>query len=136
MSEQQTSKHGPLQDEELKHATRGLEQGGHPTHAEEWRDPEPPGEDQPDAGQILSGTRQGTAPGMTEEDVEERSEIARFLGISAFPGDRDALVAVAAENEATDHVLAELRRLPAGRTFQNVQEVSRALGHGGETHRT
>ena len=134
--EQRSDKHGPRQDEALKHETEGLVHAGRTTRAEEWRDPEPPGEDQPDAGQILSGTRQGTAPGMTEEDVEERSEIARFLGISAFPGDRDALVAVAVDNEATDHVLAELQRLPAGETFQNVQEVSRALGHGGETHRT
>ena len=133
---EQSSKHGPLQDEQLAHETRGLVQGGHGTHAEEWRDPQAPGEDQPESDQVLSGHRSGLAPGMTERDVEERSEIARFLGISAFPGDRDSLVTAALEHQATDHVVAELQRLPAGETFQNVQEVVSALGYGGETHRT
>lgn len=78
----------------------------------------------------------GLAPGLTEEALEERSEIARFLGTSAFPGDRESLVAVAVGNEATDHVLAELQRLPGGQTFENVQDVVTALGLPTETHRT
>jgi len=133
---EQSDKHGPRQDEQLAHEVRGLVQGGHATHAEEWRDQQAPGEDQPDDDAVLSGSRQGLAPGLSERDVEERSEIARFLGISAFPGDRDALVVVAVEHQATDHVLAELRRLPAGETFRNVQDVMGALGYHGETHRT
>ena len=135
MSEQ-TGQHGPLQDDQLAHEVRGLVQGGHGTHAEEWADPQAPGEDQPDASAILSGERGGLAPGLTEEAVDERSEIARFLGRAAFPGDREALVAVALENEATDHVLAELQRLPAGETFRNVGDVTRALGYPAESHRT
>lgn len=135
MSEQ-TSKHGPVQDEQLAHEVRGVVQGGRSSYAEEWRDQQAPGEDQPPADQVLAGSRQGLAPGLSEDDLEERSEIARFLGIAAFPGDRDALVAVAAGNQATDHVLAELRRLPAGETFENVQDVVTALGHHGEAHRT
>ena len=135
MSEQ-TGKYGPLQDEQLAHETQGLVQGGHATHAQEWRDPQAPGEDQPDVDQVLSGDRRGVAPGLTGADVEERSEIARFLGLSAFPGDREALVAVATGNGATDAVLADLRRLPAGREYRNVQDVARDLGIGTETHRT
>lgn len=133
---EQSNLNGPLRDDQRAHEVRGLLQGGHASHAEEWRDEQAPGEDQPDVDQVLAGSRQGTAPGMTEEDVEERSEIARFLGISAFPGDRDSLVTVAVQHAATDHVLAELRRLPAGERFANVQEVMTALGHPGETHRT
>jgi hypothetical protein len=132
----QSSKHGPVQDEQLAHDVRGEVQGGRSSYAEEWRDPQAPGEDQPEVDQVLSGDRRGLPPGMTERDVEERSEIARFLGISAFPGDRDSLVTAALEHQATDHVVAELQRLPAGETFRNVQEVVSALGYRGETHRT
>ena len=86
---------------------------------------QPPGEDR----------RGGTPPGMDSHDVEERSEIARFLGLSAFPGTRDELLAVANENQATDHVRAQLQRLPADERFENVQDVARALGLGTEEKR-
>jgi Protein of unknown function (DUF2795) len=132
---QQSGQHGPLLDEELKHETRGLVQGGHSTRAEEFRDPEPAGEDQPTADRIFPENRRGNPEGMTQDDVDERTDIARSLGTSAFPGDRDSLVAVAQENEATDHVVGLLRSLPAGETFENVQEVARALGLHVETHR-
>jgi hypothetical protein len=132
---QQTDKHGPLLDEELQHETRGLVQGGRSSRAEEWRDPEPAGEDQPTGDRIYPEDRRGNPEGMTQTDVDERSDIARSLGTSAFPGTRDELVAVAAENEATDHVLSLLRSLPADQTFQNVQEVATALGLHVETHR-
>jgi hypothetical protein len=134
-SPQQSSKHGPQLDEELQHETRGLVQGGRSTRAEEFRDPEPAGEDQPTGDRIYPEDRRGNPEGMTQDDVDERSDIARSLGTSAFPGDRDSLVAVAEENEATDHVLSLLRALPAGQTFENVQDVARALGLHVETHR-
>jgi hypothetical protein len=132
---QQSDKHGPLLDEELEHETRGLVQGGHSTRAEEFRDPEPAGEDQPTGDRIYPEDRRGNPEGMTQDDVDERTDIARSLGTSAFPGDRDSLVAVAEENEATDHVVGLLRSLPAGRAFENVQDVARALGLHVETHR-
>jgi hypothetical protein len=72
---------------------------------------------------------------MDSHDVEERSEIARFLGLAAFPGTRDDLLAVANENQATDHVRALLQRLPADERFENVQDVARALGLGTEEKR-
>src|SRR3954451_12538619 len=132
---QQTDKHGPLLDEELQHETRGLVQGGRSSRAEEWRDPEPAGEDQPTGDRIYPEDRRGNPEGMTQTDVDERSDIARSLGTSAFPGTRDELVAVAAENEATDHVLSLLRSLPGDQTFENVQDVATALGLHVETHR-
>ncbi|MFC3687226.1 DUF2795 domain-containing protein [Aquipuribacter hungaricus] len=61
-------------------------------------------------------------------DIEGRSEIARFLGTGVWPADRDALVATAAENDATDRVLSQLGSLPEGRTFTNVQDVAVELG--------
>ena len=132
---QQTDKHGPLLDEELQHETRGLVQGGRSSRAEEWRDPEPAGEDQPTGDRIYPEDRRGNPEGMTQTDVDERSDIARNLGTSAFPGTRDELVAIAADNEATDHVLSLLRSLPADQTFENVQDVATALGLHVETHR-
>jgi hypothetical protein len=132
---QQSDKHGPVLDDELEHETRGLVQGGHSTRAEEWRDPEPAGEDQPTADRIYPEDRRGNPEGMTQSDVDERSDIARNLGTSAFPADRETLVAVADENEASEHVLSLLRSLPAAQTFHNVQDVARALGLHIETHR-
>jgi Protein of unknown function (DUF2795) len=132
---QQTDKHGPILDEELEHETRGLVQGGRSSRAEEWRDPEPAGEDQPTGDRIYPENRRGNPEGMSQSDVDERSDIARSLGTGAFPADRDTLVSVAADNEATDHVLSLLRSLPAEQTFQNVQDVARALGLHVETRR-
>jgi Protein of unknown function (DUF2795) len=63
-----------------------------------------------------------------------RVEEARFLTPSAFPVDREALLADAEGNHAPAEVLERLRALPAGRTFQNVQDVWRALG-GAVEHR-
>jgi hypothetical protein len=132
---QQSDKHGPLHDEELEHETRGLVQGGHSSRIEEWRDPEPAGEDQPTGDRIYPEDRRGNPDGMTQADVDERSDIARSLRTTAFPADRETLVAVAADNEATDHVLSLLRSLPEGETFRNVQDVARALGLHVETKR-
>jgi hypothetical protein len=44
----ESAKHSPREDDELKHELRGMLQGNRPTRAEEWRDPEPPADDDPD----------------------------------------------------------------------------------------
>ncbi|WP_197320878.1 hypothetical protein [Saccharomonospora sp. NB11] len=41
--------HGPREDEELKAEMQGMLKGNRPTRAEEWRDPEPPADDDPAA---------------------------------------------------------------------------------------
>ncbi len=133
---QQSGTHGPRQDDELANETRGMVQGGHATRAEEWRDPEPPGEDQPIVAQVLSDDRKSAPDGMEPQDVEERSEIARFLDRAAFPGTREELLASAEGNQATDHVRDQLSKLPEGQHFENMQEVARALGIGTEERRT
>jgi hypothetical protein len=136
MSQQQSGPVGPGQDERLAHETRGQVQGGHGTRAEEWREAEPSGEDQPtgDRGTIPED-RRGTPDGMSSDDVEARSDIARFLGLSAFPGDRESLMRAARDNQAPDSVLGPLQSLPSGEQFENVQDVVRALGMGTEQHR-
>jgi hypothetical protein len=74
---------------------------------------------------------------MDVDDVAGRSELARFLRPSAFPGDADRLLAVAREEGATNSTIAELERLRdhPHAMFENVQQVWRALGHGVEQHR-
>ena len=67
--------------------------------------------------------------------VTSSSALAEVLGKEVWPADRDQLVAKAQEAHAADRVLADLRRLPAGQQFENVQDVARALGIGTEQQR-
>ena len=76
-----------------------------------------------------------TSPGTDEADIERRAALAEALGKEVWPADRDGLVAKAEESNAPDAVLAQLRRLPAGREFANVQDVARELGIGTEQQR-
>jgi len=77
----------------------------------------------------------GTPAGTDPADVERRSALAEHLGKEVWPADRDTLVAKAEESSAPDRVLADLRRLPAGQQFTNVQDVATALGLGTEQQR-
>ncbi len=76
-----------------------------------------------------------TSPGTDEGGIERRAALAESLGTEVWPADRDQLIAKAQEGTAPDRVLADLRRLPAGQQFENVQDVARALGIGTEQHR-
>jgi hypothetical protein len=121
------SKHGPRLDDEMAHEARGTTQG-HPgdARAQEWREPEPAGEDQPAPGAVPhtdAGQMGGSPTGMTPEEREERSRLGRYLRRSAFPADRAALIAEARENQAPDTVVATLRGVPDGVEFQTVAEV-------------
>lgn len=131
--EQGSSKHGPVHDESLKHETQGLVRAGRSTRAQEWRDPEPPGEDQPD---VSAGSRgPGVPPGMTPRDVADRSALASNLGHTVYPADRDALLSRLAENNAPSQLVDRVATLPADETYQNVQEVAVALGLAVESKR-
>lgn len=134
--ERGSDKHGPRQDEQLAHEVEGLLRAGRSTHAEEWKEAEPSGEDQPDVDRAPHGTLEGGIPdGMTAADVEGRSEIAGYLGKDIYPATGAALVERAAAGHAPDRVLEQLSRLPSEQTFQNVQEVWSTLGGGAEEHR-
>ena len=133
--ERGSDKHSARMDEALGQEVEGLIRSGHDSRAD-WNSPEPSGEDQPDVDLVPNGTLAGGVPeGMTEQDVEARSELATFLGRSVWPAVSQRLIEVAEENEAPDHVLARLRALPAGREYTNVQDVRAALRGGTETQR-
>lgn len=44
----ESDKHSPREDDALKAELQGMLKGEGPTHAEEWADPEPPADDDPD----------------------------------------------------------------------------------------
>jgi hypothetical protein len=77
----------------------------------------------------------GTPSGTDPADIERRAALAEVLGKEVWPADRDALVAKAEAVDAPDGVLGQLRRLPEGRQFENVQDVAEALGLGTEQQR-
>jgi hypothetical protein len=76
-------------------------------------------------------TPAGTDPG----DIERRAALAEVLGKEVWPADKDTLIAKAEEANADDAVLGQLRRLPAGQEYANVQDVAEALGLGTEQQR-
>lgn len=46
--ERGSGKHSPREDDQLKNELRGTLQGNRSNRAEEWRDPEPPADDDPE----------------------------------------------------------------------------------------
>lgn len=136
--ERGSHKHGPRLDEQLSPEVSGLVQGPGTggSRVDEFREAEPAGEDQPGVTTAPAGElRTGAPKGMSSEDVERRSRLGRFIGMSALPGDRGTLLGSARENEAPDEVIAELERLPDGTRYRTVSEVWAALGHKNETQR-
>lgn len=131
----QSAKHGPHIDEELRHETEGLERAARPTRAEEWKEPEPV-EDDRDRDPTSAGLadREGTPPGMSPDDVELRSALARYLAGFHEPMRPRALAERAARNGAPDDIVGALRNLP-NREYTRVAEVAEELGLGHETRR-
>src|SRR4051812_2724585 len=126
--ERGSDKHSPVVDDQLKHETEGLVRAGHSTHAEEWKEAEPSGEDQPDADLAPSGTLSGGVPdGMDPDDVEGRAELAGFIG-KAYPMVREQILDLVMDREAPTRVVDLVRRLPAGREFENINDVWTAAG--------
>ena len=131
---QRSTKHSPRVDEELEHEIQGMVRGGHSTRAEEWRDPEPVAEGEPDVDAVPTGTYVGGTPvGMDADAVEARAELARWLDRADFPSSGPDLVEAALDHRAPDAVVGELRRLPEGETFERIGDVVRALGYPTET---
>lgn len=136
--ERGSSKHSPRVDEQMSSEVSGLVQGPGTggSRVDEFRQPEPAGEDQPEPKTVTAGASRGGNPqGMSMDDVEERSRLGRFITMSALPGDRDTLVTNARENQAPADIVAALEGLPEGTSYQTVSEVWAALGHKNETTR-
>ena len=134
--ERGSDKHGPRMDDALAHEVEGTVSAGRSSRGEAWRDPEPSGEDQRDVDLRPDDALHGGVPaGMTEDDVELRSEVAQALGKEVYPASGAELMAKAQESSASDRILDLLAQLPAEEMFTNVQDVWSRLGGGVEQHR-
>jgi hypothetical protein len=118
--EREGTKHGPLMDDELKHETEGLVRGQGPTHAEEWKEPEPSA---PDEDATYADPRApGTPAGLTNEDVELRSELASILQPLQLPASREDVLLRVTDADATAALRARVEQL-SDRSYDNLGEV-------------
>ncbi|MFG3442296.1 DUF2795 domain-containing protein [Nonomuraea sp. NPDC047897] len=134
--ERGSAKHTRRVDEQQKHETEGMVRGGGPTHAEEWKEPEPmplPGEEDTTRA-YAPGHEPGTPEGITQEGVDRRSELAKWLSDADFPATRADLLRHVDRSGTPDAVADLLRSLPDER-FVNVAAVAQALGLGKERRR-
>jgi hypothetical protein len=125
------AKHGPSRDDAMAHDVEGYVRARRDTRAEEWRSAEPPAEESPATAARPDGGRRGSAPpGMTLSDVEERSELARWLGRAVFPADRDEVLDHLRHQNAPEHVVQRVGAAPDDTLYGSLGELWRALHHG------
>ncbi len=124
MAERNSTKHSPRLDDELKKEVGSLTHGS-PTESrkEEWREQEGAGDDEREPS-----ARTVDPQGLGPDNETARAELSRHLRLSAFPGDREALLAEAEENDAPQPVLDALRKLPPAVKFETVYDIWEALG--------
>ncbi|MFE9922633.1 DUF2795 domain-containing protein [Streptomyces sp. NPDC005774] len=115
-------------DDEMKHELQGLLRSGHPTRSEEWNDPEPSAEDDPEVA------RGPVTPGRAPTSLESvRLELARILGRGAFPAGPRELMRTLSRQHAPDTLVDALEHLPRRAHYDNVQELAEALTRSRET---
>ncbi|MFE9772083.1 DUF2795 domain-containing protein [Streptomyces sp. NPDC005931] len=115
-------------DDEMKHELQGLLRSGHPTRTEEWHDPEPFAEDDPE---VAHGP---VTPSRAPTPLESvRLELARILGRGAFPAGPRELIRVLNRQHAPDALVEAMERLPHQARYGNVQELAEALTRTRET---
>ncbi|MBD0418727.1 DUF2795 domain-containing protein [Streptomyces sp. NPDC052309] len=114
-------------DDEMKHELQGLLRSGHPTRTEEWNDPEPTAEDDPE---VMYGP---VTPSRGPTVLETlRLELARNLTRGAFPATPRELTRALRRGNAPDALVERLERLPASARYGNVQELAQAMTGAGE----
>jgi Protein of unknown function (DUF2795) len=125
-----SNKHSPRVDDELAEEVRGIVQGVAGGRAEEWKMAEPPGEDQPEVSEIPDEEEdfgRGEPAGVGNPEAEALSRFGSYIGRSALPGDREALIRSARDMDAPDDVMEALSRLPGDTTFRTVTDVWQAI---------
>lgn len=127
--ERGSDKHNSRLDESLKHDSRSIVQGaGGESRAQEAREQEGPGDDDPTPDARLAGGRlpDGAAT-LTDEEIESRADLARHLEPSVFPARPGALRESAERQHAPGWILEALDSLPDD-TYATTEEVWVALG--------
>ena len=129
----QSRKHPPRVDDELKRQVEGHTRGNPPGgRAEEWREPEPPAEGEPEVTAAPHADLQSRSDAelrQTPYDIDDRSRLSRYLNRDAFPANRKGLIRAARDAGAPADLMDELRRLPGDETFETAAQAWTALGH-------
>jgi hypothetical protein len=115
-------------DDALKHEIESLLRG-EPTEArsEEFREQEGPADGEPTPDARIRGGAEIPGVGLSLDDLNGRTELARYLEHRKFPARPDELAAHARERHAPDTVVAQLQQAP-DRMYETVSEVWAALG--------
>ncbi|MGW2517411.1 DUF2795 domain-containing protein [Streptomyces sp. NPDC001617] len=109
-------------DEEMKHELQGLLRSGHPTRTEEWHDPEPTAEDDPE---VAGGPITPGRPAASLAAV--RTELARYLSRHAFPAGPRELTRTLRRAYAPDTLVEPVERLPRAARYTTIQGLAEAL---------
>jgi hypothetical protein len=128
--ERGSDKMSSRRDEEMKQELEGELRSSHPTHAQEWKEAEPPADDDP---ALASGPV--TPPGEPGTEIRPlqgealRLELTRILGRTGFPADRAGLLAQLERQSAAADVVETVRGLPddGDRSYADAGEVVSAL---------
>ncbi|MFF3918921.1 DUF2795 domain-containing protein [Streptomyces sp. NPDC001852] len=112
-------------DDEMKHELRGLLRSGHPTRVEEWHDPEPAADDDPE---VWSGPVGGLGSPASLERM--RSELARTLSRGSFPATARDLARTLRRHSAPTPLVDAVATLPHSARYENVQQLAEALAGG------
>ncbi|GGX09613.1 DUF2795 domain-containing protein [Streptomyces noursei] len=130
-------KTGPARDDMMKKQLRSQLTMDRSLRADENRELEPAGEDQPVAAPSPESVyRGGTPHGMSERDVGVRSELAQYLGRSLYPAERNDIIRTLRSNHAPDRLVTMAEQLPAHHRYGNVQGIAESLGLGTEDRRS
>ena len=128
-----SSKHPPRVDEDLQRRSQGHLDGAPPGgRAQEWREPEPPAEGEPEVSATPhadSLSRSDVELELSPEELQARSRFGRYFARTSFPARRDQLLHDARQAQAPDDILEALSRLPAHQIFENATRAWAALGH-------
>ncbi|MGW7239482.1 DUF2795 domain-containing protein [Streptomyces sp. NPDC054804] len=110
-------------DEEMKHELRDLLRSGHPTRTEDWNDPEPPAEDDPEVYRAPMLPWTSERPSL----ATFRLELARSLTRHDFPAQPSELVRVLRRGHASDDLVHRVSRLPRSTRYRNLLALAEAV---------
>ena len=98
------------------------------SRAEEFREAEGPGDDQPTPDALITAGPEDVPPrSLPHDEIELRQDLGRHL-TRIFPATREEILENAVSNHAPRRVIEELQRLPEG-TYEGFPQVWEALGH-------
>jgi hypothetical protein len=123
-----SSKHGRHLDDEMAREVENELRGGlAPSRLEEWREPEPAGDDQPElAWAPLGHEGKDTGDDRDPDYRDQRARIASYLPRGIFPADSEKLVATVSEKNAPEDVISMLSRVNG--ELNSAHELWEAMG--------